>query len=76
MTLRRLSVAMLLVCGLCVWGFAGSNEVSPATADADPVHAESGAGEGGTHEDAVARFRGNQSRHWRHVAIGTQSSRP
>jgi len=67
MTLRRLSVALLLVCGLCVWGFAHSDDTSAP--DIDPVRAESATG-GGNHDEAAIRFRHNQSRHWRHVALG------
>ena len=70
MTLRRLTVAMTVVCGLCAWGFARSSETAPPSAD--PVRVEGGAG--GTRDDGVARFRTNQSRHWRHVAVGNQSS--
>ncbi len=72
MTLRRLMIAMTVVCGLCVWGFAHSGD-SP-TATADPVRAGDGAGEGGNHDEAEARYRANQSRHWRHVAVGNYSS--
>jgi hypothetical protein len=68
MTLRRLTVAMMLVCGLCVWGFAHSD----GPAGADPVRTD-GDGDGGTREDAEARYRANQSRHWRHVAVGNCS---
>jgi hypothetical protein len=67
MTLRRLSVTMTLVCGLCVWGFAHSGD-GPAAAD--PVCAADGTDEGGTHDEASARYRANQSTHWRHVAVG------
>ena len=69
MTLRRLTVAMTLVCGLCVWGFAHSAD---APAPADPVRAE-GASAGGNHDEAEARYRAGQSNHWRHVAVGNCS---
>jgi hypothetical protein len=74
MTLRRLTVAMMVAGGLCIWGFAHSSD-KPAPS-ADPLQVEAGEGEGGTHDDAVARFRGNQSRHWRHVAIGMRGTCP
>ena len=71
MTLRRLSFAVLVVCGLCVWGFAHSGDrPAPST---DPVPAD-GPGAGGNHDAASARYRANQSTHWRHVAVGNQSS--
>ncbi|MBM3983472.1 MAG: hypothetical protein FJ304_25025 [Planctomycetes bacterium] len=61
MTLRRLLAAMTLVCGLCVWGFARSggdeHETAPAARNA--------------RDDAAARYRANQSTHWRHVAVGS-----
>ena len=38
--------------------------------------APEGATAGGTHDDAEARYRSNQSRHWRHVAIGNRSTCP
>jgi hypothetical protein len=69
MVLRRLSVALLLVCGLCVWGFAHSDD-TPAP-NTDPARAENASATGGgNHDDAAIRFRNNQSRHWRHVALG------
>lgn len=71
MTLRRLTVATMLLCGLGVWGFAHSGESRVA----DPVPAD-GRAASGTHDDAEARFRSNQSRHWRHVAIGNNGTCP
>jgi hypothetical protein len=69
MTLRRLSVALMIVCGLCVWGVAHSGDApAPGAKDADPDRTE-----GGTHDEAAARFRTNQSTHWRHVAVGNCS---
>jgi hypothetical protein len=64
MTLRRLTFAMTLVCGLCVWGFAHSG------GEPTPPHP---AGEGGTHDEAAARYRANQSTHWKHVTVGNCS---
>jgi hypothetical protein len=74
MTLRRLTVSMMVAGGLCLWGFARSSD-TPAP-NADPVLVEAGEGHGGTHDEAVARFRVNQSRHWRHVAIGMNGTCP
>ena len=71
MTLRRLSVAMMLVCGLCVWGFAHSGDMTAPVPE--PVRVESGTDEGGTHDEASSRFRASQSSHWRHVAVGNCS---
>jgi hypothetical protein len=69
MTLRRLMIALTVVCGLCVFGFARSGDSS-----ADPVRASTTEGEGGNHDEAEARYRASQSRHWRHVAVGNYSS--
>jgi hypothetical protein len=66
MTLRRLVVVLALACGVCVWGFAHSgSEPPPATAAAGDAD--------GTREEALARYRTNQSTHWRHVAVGNNS---
>lgn len=72
MTLRRLTVATLLLCGLGVWGYAQSGHTPTPV---EPVTAE-GRASGGTHDDAEARYRSNQSRHWRYVAIGNGSTCP
>ncbi|QJW98151.1 hypothetical protein [Frigoriglobus tundricola] len=74
MTLRRLTVTAMIASGLCVWGFARSSD-TPAR-EADPVFVETGEAHGGTHDEALARYRTNQSRHWRHVALGLKSSTP
>ncbi len=63
MTLRRLTVATMLLCGLCVWGFAHSGDAP----NANPTHTEN------TRDEASARFRAGQSNHWRHVAVGNCS---
>jgi hypothetical protein len=67
-------IAMAVVCGLCVWGFAHSGD-SPAPT-ADPVRPADGVSESGNHDEAEARWRGNQSHHWRHVALGNRSGTP
>ena len=76
MTLRRLTVALVLVGGLCVWGFARSTGKQEQThpPEADPVYSADEAGRtgGGTYDDATRRFRGNQSHHWRQVMIAQQ----
>lgn len=62
MTLRRLTVAMMLVCGLCVWGLAHSGDAAAGRGSED-----------GTRDEAEARYRSNQSGHWRHVTVGNCS---
>lgn len=69
MSLRRVSMAVAVVCGLGVWGFANS--------DAEPVRAQSAEADEddeNTHDEAAARYRANQSRHWRHVAVGSATA--
>lgn len=61
MTLRRVMAAMVIACGLCVWGFARSGDDDPT-----PTESENRA-------DAAKRYRANQSNHWRHVAVGNSS---
>lgn len=67
MTLRRLTVATMLLCALGVWGLASSGESRVA----DPLPA-AGRTASGTHDEAEVRFRANQSIHWRHVAVGNR----
>jgi hypothetical protein len=63
MTLRRLTFAMTLVCGLCVWGLAHSGgEPTPTRAASES-----------NHDEAAARYRTNQSTHWKHVTVGNCS---
>jgi hypothetical protein len=69
MTLRRLMIVLMVVCGLCVWGFAHSGDSS-----ADPGRVSATEGEGGNHDEAEARYRNSQSNHWRHVVVGNYSS--
>lgn len=75
MSLRRVLIAVALVLGLCVWGFARSGHEAASARDADPVAAETEEADGdGTHDEAAARYRTNQSRHWRQVALGSATS--
>jgi hypothetical protein len=72
MTIRRLLIGTTLVFGLCVWARARSGEPHPAAPTA-PVYAVENAADvhpGGTHDEAVARFRSGQATHWRQVVIG------
>ena len=73
MSPRRLSIAMLTVCGLCVWGFANSGDEPARARSADPECRETEEDEGGNRDEAAARYRANQSRHWRQVAIGSST---
>ena len=73
MSLRRMSMAGAVVCGLCVWGFAGPDDESARARGAASVHAEAEGDEGDNRDEAAARYRANQSRHWRHMAVGSST---
>jgi len=72
MMLRRLAAGMAVVFGLSVWSWFRADDNPVQARTADPVYATQAGEEagGGNHDDAAARYRGNQSRHWRHVMIG------
>jgi hypothetical protein len=71
MLLRRLSVAVVLVAGLGLFGLARSGAKQAQAQPADAVE-ETEADGSGTHDVAAHRFRGNQSHHWRQVLIAKQ----
>jgi len=71
MRLRRLSIALSLVSGLCVWGIAHSSDAPAPSAEA--ASADRPGSEDGTRTEAAARYRANQSTHWRHVVVGNNS---
>lgn len=75
MSLRRVSMAGAVVCGLCVWGFAGPDDEPARARGAAPVQAEVKDDEGDNRDEAAARYRANQSGHWRHVAAGSSTNR-
>lgn len=73
MTLRRVFVGVSLAFGLSVWSWcrADGNPVQAGPAGPVAYAAEAAPESGqGNHDEAAARYRGNQSRHWRHVMIG------
>lgn len=74
MNLRRVLIAVALVCGLGVWGFARSGDTSVAAHPGEPIAPEGAAEDEDARDDAAARFRANQPRHWRYVAIGNGHS--
>ncbi len=71
MSLRRLLIAMVMVCGLCVWGFARSGDEPASARGAKPGVSGTDEDEGDTRDEAAARYRTNQSRHWRQLALGS-----
>ncbi|MCI0699591.1 MAG: hypothetical protein L0241_00700 [Planctomycetia bacterium] len=73
MTLRRLSVALVVVSGLFLLGLTrigAQAESQPADPvySADQVETSSGS----AHDAAIHRFRGNHSRHWRQIMVTSQ----
>lgn len=70
MTMRRLLALGLVLSGLSIlpWVRAdGSAEPSCC----EPIAAtEASECQGGTHDEAVQRYRTNQSRHWRNMVVG------
>lgn len=69
MTMRRLFALGLALSGLSIipWVRADS---SGQTCCEPIVAAEGDECEGGTHDEALQRYRCNQSRHWRQMVVG------
>jgi len=74
MSLRRVLIAVALVCGLCVWGFARSGDQPLSAQTVEPIAADAPEDSEEARDEAAARFRTNQPRHWRYVAIGSGQS--
>ena len=73
MMARRLFVGVGVVLAVSVWAWCRPLGEHAHAQTADPVCA-SDADEpgGGSYDEAAARFRSGQSRHWRHVMIGNR----
>ncbi|QEG31490.1 hypothetical protein GobsT_63120 [Gemmata obscuriglobus] len=71
---RRMLIAVALACGLCVWGYARSGD-QPVTAHGfEPISSEEAEYDEETRDDAANRYRTNQPRHWRYMAVGNSYS--
>lgn len=72
MTIRNVVLGLTMVAGLSFWAWCRPGGSQAQARDLTVVHSadEPGIGTGGNHDDAVARFRTNQSQHWRQVALG------
>jgi hypothetical protein len=72
MTIRNAVLGLAVVFGLAVWSWCQPGNPHARAQGADVIHSrdEAGVGSGGNHDEATARFRTNQSRHWRQVALG------
>lgn len=71
MTRYGLVLGLAAVVALMAWGVVRGTDGSHARA-AEPAPAAEPAADHSTHDEAVRRYRTNQSHHWRHVMIGTR----
>ncbi|HEX4612170.1 MAG TPA: hypothetical protein VH092_28510 [Urbifossiella sp.] len=71
MTRFGLVLGLAAVIGLSAWGFARATDGNHARA-AESAPAADAAEDDSNHDEAVHRYRTNQSRHWRHVMIGSR----
>lgn len=71
MSIRNAVLGLAVVFGASVWAWCrpGGKEAQAQGAEA-VVSADTASAGGGTRDDALARYRSNQARHWRQVAIG------
>lgn len=71
MTMRNVVLGLAVVFSLSVWAWCRpcAKEAQAQPQGAGAVAAGEGAAGDGNHEEAVARYRNNQSRHWRQVAL-------
>lgn len=70
MTLRRLLLGLMVVVGFGL--LLGARSGTDDAQTVDPVYTAGSATTGGGNEDDAAyRYRTNQARHWRQVAIGS-----
>lgn len=75
MSVRRVLIAVALVCGVCVWAIARPGDAPVAAQAPVPAAAPAcDAEEDDARDEAAARFRANQSVQWRQVAIGSATS--
>ena len=70
MTMRRLFVGMLILSGLSLLSWVRADN-SSAPSCCEPVCAIEADTGTTSHDEALQRFRTNQSRHWRQIMIGT-----
>jgi len=78
MNLRNVVFGLAAVFAIAVWSWCRPCGSQVQAQGAEAIHSadEAGVGSGGTREDAAARYRSNQSRHWRQVALGTGGGCP
>jgi hypothetical protein len=78
MTIRNAVLGLAVVFGLAVWSWCRPCGGQAHAQGSEVIHAadEPGTAAGGNHDEAAARFRSNQSHHWRQVAIGMRGNCP
>lgn len=72
MTIRYVAVGLAILAGLGLWSRCRSCAGQARAEPPEAVHTadELGVGRGGTRDEALARYRLNQPRHWRQLALG------
>ena len=70
MTMRRLLIASLMLTGLSILSWVRADSADPQPCCDPIVVADPEECSGGTHDEAMQRYRCNQSRHWRTMLIG------
>jgi len=71
MTIRNAVLGMTMMFGLAVWAWCrpcsehAQAQAAEAAADAETPEGKAA----GNHDEAVARYRTNQSRHWKQVVL-------
>lgn len=71
MTMRRVFVGLTVAATLAVFAFVRPGAKEARAQTADPVCTTDSTEGGGNYDEAAQRYKNNQSRHWRQVAIGT-----
>ena len=71
MTMRRLFVGMLVITGLSVISWVRADGTRECHSCSEPIVAtDAETCSGSNHDEALQRYRSNQSRHWRQQVIG------
>ena len=72
MTMRRLFVGAMILTGLSVFSWVRADG-TPYRSCCEPIIAvDADVCTGGDHDEAVKRFRSNQTRHWRQMVVGSR----
>ena len=72
MSIRNTALGLAVVLGLSIWSWCRPTGPQARAQGPEVVlrESEAGVGTGGNWGEAMARYRNNQSRHWRQIAIG------